>query len=1066
MRQYHPSSPTVPSPRRRAPVSLALLLLAVFLPPGATGQEATSPRTHAEATGWTELTPHHDVVAFYERLTALSRDVRLREIGQSAEGLPLLAVTLARPAVTDPWEAHGSGRPIVLIGAQVHGDEPAGKEGLMLFARDLAVGPLNHLLDHAVFVLVPQINPDGAEAGAWGTRASRRGRNLNRDYLRLDNPETGAFVEKVVAAWRPHVIVDAHELPGPPRIYDFYTSFPRDIRGPTLAFELTRSAVVPAIVAALEDEGYSHFPYHRVPSGLVDDPSIGVSAGTYGARALSSYGGAQAAIAILFESLRERDARIGIEDRARRHHVAMTALAEYVAENGERVVRTVAEERRTLAMRGAAWDEGDSIAVRIRQVASREESYRLQWQGEIVELSVPILDSAIVELGRVRPVGYLIEPDREEVARHLARHGLEVERLEVPVRLSAETFRVDSVRRAASPYEGYVERTWWTTPREGRIDVPAGAFLVRTDQANARIVFHLLEPEDENSLASVGWFATRERPGAVLPVHRLRELPPSPTEVVTRTDARGAPRWIEGTVETPPAGADAFPGTRAEAAGWSELTPYDDVVAFYRTLAASSPHVRMTEVGRSREGRPLHLLVLSAAGVRAPWEAHATGKPILFIGAQVHGDEPAGKEGLMLFARDLVHGHLRPLLDQMVFLLVPQINPDGAEAGTWGTRANASGYNLNRDYLRLDNPESRAVVEEVLVPWRPHVVVDAHELGGPPRVYDFYTWHPTNPHGPRAPAGLAGRVLIPAIVEALESGGYSHIIYHTPGGLAQNPEGGIFVPVYGRTLNDYAGSQGMSTILFESLREGDARVNIGDRAERHRIAMEALALEMATRTDEVVGAFHEGRTEMYERGSRWDEGDRIAVLREPAASRTVDYRVAVREEVDIGQGTEMRWTGETRTVRTPLYDSATVTLARIRPEGYVIEAQRGDLVQKLLTHGLRVERILEEADWAVESFRIESLDLSGSVYEGYVPQRFETTPEPGILTVPAGAYLVRGDQPGAALVFHLLEPEDENSFAITGAFLTEARPGRVLPVHRVREIPSVPLRTLDTGGSR
>jgi len=39
-----------------------------------------------------------------------------------------------------------------------------------------------------------------------------------------------------------------------------------------------------------------------------------------------------------------------------------------------------------------------------------------------------------------------------------------------------------------------------------------------------------------------------------------------------------------------------------------------------------------------------------------------------------------------------------------------------------------------------------------------------------------------------------------------------------------------------------------------------------------------------------------------------------------------------------------------------------------------------------------------------------------------------------------------------------MEPEDENSFAITGEFLTEARPGRILPIYRVREIPSVPVR--------
>ncbi len=86
------------------------------------------------------------------------------------------------------------------------------------------------------------------------------------------------------------------------------------------------------------------------------------------------------------------------------------------------------------------------------------------------------------------------------------------------------------------------------------------------------------------------------------------------------------------------------------------------------------------------------------------------------------------------------------------------------------------------------------------------------------------------------------------------------------------------------------------------------------------------------------------------------------------------------------------------------------------------------------------------------------LDLSDSAYEGYVPQRFRTTPEKQILDVEAGVFLVRATQPGAALVFHLMEPEDENSFAITGEFLTRAHQDRIVPVHRVIEIPGVPLR--------
>jgi murein tripeptide amidase MpaA len=1063
-----------PGAARVALVALCALVSGFAAGTGPTPAMAQSPealRTHAEGSGWTELTPHAGVVAFYEELTAHAPEVRLRSYGESPEGRALLEVTLARPAVTSPWEAHASGKPIVLINAQVHGDEPAGKEALMLLARDLATGPLNELLDDVIFVLSPQLNPDGAEAGDWGSRANLRGRNVNRDYLRLENPETRAFVTRVIATWSPHVIVDSHELVGPPRIYDFYTSFPRDFLGPGQNHALTRDEVVPAIVEALAAAGFDHFPYHRVPGGLVNDPSLGVSAGTYGARALSSYGGAHAAVTILFESMRPRDARLNLESRTHRHHVAMTAVARYVAEHAPRVVATVRAERAELADRGARWDPADSIAVRLVEVPSREEDYRIQSGGEVVEFRVPILDSAVVELGRVRPVAYLIAPEREELARHLALHGLQVDRLEQAAVVAAESFVVDSVRRDTQPYEGYVERSMWTTLRPGELEAPAGAFVVRADQPVARILFHLMEPEDVNSFAAMGWLATHERRGQTLPFHRLTALPNVPMERVTRIDAQSAPRWHAAT----PTPAPILPvevGLEAQVAhlGADGLTPHDEVVGFFRALTAGAGagasasagggaiDAWMTEIGRSRQGRPLHLVGLTrGGGIRTPWEAHASGRPIVFIGAQVHGDEPAGKEGLLLLARDLVQGHLNPLLDDVIFLFVPQLNPDGAEAGTWGTRNNAAGYNLNRDYLRLDNPESRAIVQEVLVPWRPHVVVDAHELGGPPRVYDFYTWFPTNPHGPRATVDLAGSLLAPAVVKALESAGHSHIIYHTPGGLTQlveNPELGIHVPVYGRTLNDYAASQGLATLLFESLRAGDARLRIADRAERQRLSMEALARAVASDARGVVDAVAEARREMAERGGRWEDVDLIAPLREPVPTRTVAYRVAEREPTETG----WRYTGGTVVVETPLYDSARVTLARTRPVAYLIEAHRGDLVRQLQDHGLHVEEVLRGGEWRVESFRVDSLELADEVYEGYVPQRFRTTPEPRTLAVPAGSWLVRAGQPGDALLFHLMEPEDENSFAITGEFLTTARPGRFLPVHRVRAIPPVPVR--------
>ncbi len=521
---------------RLAPWLAAGLLL---LPAGLAGQAPAPLTTHAEQIGWRGLTPHDSVVAFYTRLAATSPHARLREIGRSREGRALLQLTLSRPAVNEPWEAHASGRPIVFISAQVHGDEPAGKEGLMLFARDLAMGPLADLLDRVVFVLVPQVNPDGAEAGNWGTRANRAGYNINRDYLRLVNPETRAVVS-ALAAWRPHIVIDAHELTGP-RSYDFYTLHPTTMNAPDAVVGLAAGSLTAAVRTAIEAAGYTWFPYHLQPSDPTRVAADGLRPAEYGGRTLRGYGGELGAVTLLFESKRDRespDARVGIERRARMQRIAMEAVGRFAADSAAGLLGAVREARTVMRERGATWDAADSVAVTADVIVSRVVDYRMpemrrrasgegfEPTGRTLPLRVPLRDSAVATLSRVRPVAYLIEAHRGDLAEQLAMHGLAVEHLAGTVELDVESYRVDRITTADEWYEGYLPRSVRTTAVRRAVTF-TGAWLVRTDQPNAAILFSLAEPESEDSFATTGWLATEEATGQFLPVHRVRTLPDS-----------------------------------------------------------------------------------------------------------------------------------------------------------------------------------------------------------------------------------------------------------------------------------------------------------------------------------------------------------------------------------------------------------------------------------------------------------------------------------------------------------------------------------------------------------
>ncbi len=518
-------------------IALALVLAGFASPLAAQAGVPEELRTHAERSGWTELTPHDEVLGFYRALARHAPDeVRLRSIGTSREGRELLAVTISRPGVSGPSDPHVRGRPIVFIGAQVHGNEQAGKEGLMLFARDLAVGASADLLEHAVFVLVPQINPDAGEAGTWGTRTNPAGYNVNRDYSRLVNPESRAVVEQVLNPWQPHVTVDAHELTGA-HYYDFFALHPSTLYTPTAVREMAAGPATEAVRSAIEGAGYTYFPYHLLPSDPTLIPEEGISGAGYGIRILRNYGGARGAVSLLYESRRDEDARLRLEERARWQRIAMEGLSRWVAENAADVVAAVEEGRAEMARLGARWDPADSIVVRTRLEVSGTVAYRspemralpdgsgFEPTGRILDLEVPFRDRIVPVVARIRPVGYLIEAHRGDLAEALLRHGLEVERIEGPLETSVESFRVDSIAVASSTAEGYYERSVWTTTEVRTLSLPRGGYLVRATQPMAGVAFALLEPEDVDSFASEGAFAAEKSVGGTLPVHRLRELP-------------------------------------------------------------------------------------------------------------------------------------------------------------------------------------------------------------------------------------------------------------------------------------------------------------------------------------------------------------------------------------------------------------------------------------------------------------------------------------------------------------------------------------------------------------
>ncbi len=72
-------------------------------------------------------------------------------------------------------------------------------------------------------------------------------------------------------------------------------------------------------------------------------------------------------------------------------------------------------------------------------------------------------------------------------------------------------------------------------------------------------------------------------------------------------------------------------------------------------------------------------MVISDPKVTTPEAARKLGRPLVFVQANIHAGEVEGKEAMLVLARRLVSGDLKPLTRQLVILIAPIYNADGNE---------------------------------------------------------------------------------------------------------------------------------------------------------------------------------------------------------------------------------------------------------------------------------------------------------------------------------------------------------------------------------------------------
>jgi hypothetical protein len=485
--------------------------------------------------------------------------------------------------------------------------------------------------------------------------------------------------------------------------------------------------------------------------------------------------------------------------------------------------------------------------------------------------------------------------------------------------------------------------------------------------------------------------------------------------------------------------------TVAEQSGYTRTGRYDEVVSLCRRFAARWPaSVRCETFGTTPEGRPMQLLVVSGDGVLTPAAARRQKRPVVLVQGGIHAGEIDGKDAGFLLLRELLEGKAgKGLLERQVLLFVPVFNVDGHERfGRWnrpnqrgpeamGWRTTAQNYNLNRDYMKADAPEMRAMLA-LLAQWDPLAYIDLHATDGAQFEHDISIQVEPG-HSGDADLRAAGRALRAGTIDALARQGSlplpfypSFVVYDDP---ASGFADGVATPRYSTGYLPLRNRLGM-LVETHSWKEYPVRVRIT------RNAVLAV-LELVARSGrEWLAAAQAADAAATRLGGEtvpldWVAGD---------AARTIEFRgyEYTRTASDVSGALMTRY-DEKRPARwkIPLRDEVVPGIQVQAPRGgYLVPVEHAARVQRWLeAHGIEYHRLAKaQPDLAVESFESRDATFAPAPFEGRQRLTVKGEWRPETQEIAAGALFVPIAQPLARLVVALFEPQAPDSLLAWGEF--------------------------------
>lgn len=484
--------------------------------------------------------------------------------------------------------------------------------------------------------------------------------------------------------------------------------------------------------------------------------------------------------------------------------------------------------------------------------------------------------------------------------------------------------------------------------------------------------------------------------------------------------------------------AQQKPLTKAEKTDYKETSTYLDVLDFIKQLQKQSADFRVINIGNTIEGKELPMLVFGKSVPKDLAGLKKDSRVIIYIQANIHAGEVEGKEAALMLARDLVQTDYKKYLNDVILLIVPNFNADGNEKfseksrphqngpKSVGIRYNSQNLDLNRDAIKLESPEIKAVMTNIFNKYDPHVFIDLHTTNGSYHAEPTaFTWA-NNTNGSHEIISYMRDKLCPAVSNIL-SGKYQTLNnFYGEFVNQRKPENGWISYAYEpRYIVNYYGLKNRLSILNENYVYADFKSRVYG---VYNLLKSLIEYSAANKT-EIKNLIKEADRKTVERGLNPKETDSLAISQQVVPTKVPVTIQAYELEAYKDQNGRERYkaTDKVTPVTVPYLADYVPLKNVVFPYAYILSVKDPQVIENLRNHGIMLEQLTETISLEVETFKFDEIKPEARLNQGHYRNQIKGKYIKETKEFEKGTIVIRTAQPAANIVTYLLEPETEDS---------------------------------------